>query len=98
LGENGVAACSGGMEDGAWGYTTARGSSFTVHNQFERRGQRQHEFGFDSTHGVCDGRASQGITGLFIAAAVRRSPDGHGLHRERMSTTSVGDTVREITA
>jgi hypothetical protein len=39
LGENGVAACSGGIEDGAWGYTAARGSSFTVHNQFERRGQ-----------------------------------------------------------
>jgi hypothetical protein len=78
LGENGVAACSGGIEDRACGYTSARGSSFTAHNQFERRGQRQREFGFDSTHGVCDGRASPGITGLFIATAVWRSPHGHG--------------------
>jgi hypothetical protein len=77
FGENGVAACSGGIEDGAWGYTAARGSSFTAHNQFERRGQSQREFGFDATHGVCDGRASPGITGLFIVAAVRRSPHGH---------------------
>jgi hypothetical protein len=39
LGENGVAVCSGEIEGGAWGYTAARDSSFTVYNQFERRGR-----------------------------------------------------------
>jgi hypothetical protein len=39
LGENGIVACSGEIEGGAWGYTAARDSSFTVHNQFERRGR-----------------------------------------------------------
>ena len=98
LGENGVVACSGEIEGGAWGYTAARDSSFTVHNQFERRGQRQREFGFDSTHCVSDVHTSPWTTGLFIATAVRRSSHGHEQHRERMPTTLVGGTVREITA
>jgi len=42
LGENGAAAFTSGIEGGAWGYTAIRGSSFTAHNQFGRRGQRQH--------------------------------------------------------
>jgi hypothetical protein len=46
LGENDAAACTGGIEGGACGYTATRGSSFTVHNQFGRRGQRQREFCF----------------------------------------------------
>jgi hypothetical protein len=46
LGENGVVVCSGEIEDGAWDYTAARDSSFILHNQFGRRGQRQREFGF----------------------------------------------------
>jgi hypothetical protein len=37
-------------------------------------------------------------TWLFIATADRRSSHGHRQHRERMPTTSVGGTVREITA
>ena len=65
LGENGVVACSGEIEGGAWGYTAARDSSFTVHNQFDRRGQRQREFGFDSTHCVCDVHTSPWITGYL---------------------------------
>jgi hypothetical protein len=44
LGENGAAAFTSGIEGGAWGYTAIRGSSFTAHNQFGRRGQRQRKF------------------------------------------------------
>jgi hypothetical protein len=44
LGENGAVAFTSGIECGASGYTATRGSSFTAHNQFGRRGQRQREF------------------------------------------------------
>jgi hypothetical protein len=44
LGENGATTFTSGIEGGAWGYTAIRGSSFTAHNQFGRRGQRQREF------------------------------------------------------
>jgi hypothetical protein len=44
FGENGAAAFTSGIEGGAWGYTAIRDSSFTAHNQFGRRGQRQREF------------------------------------------------------
>ena len=77
LGENGVVACSGEIEGGAWGYTAVRDSSFTVHNQFERRGQRQREFllWIDLQCAWCSYLAAD--HGLFIAALVRRALDMH---------------------
>jgi hypothetical protein len=78
LGENDVTACSVEIEVGAWGYTAARDSSFTVLNQFGRRGQRQCEFRHQSTHCVCEVHTSSWTTVLFIATATRQTISGPG--------------------
>jgi hypothetical protein len=52
LGENGAAAFTNGIEGEAWGYTAIKGSSFTAHNQFGRRGRGSANFCFGSTYGV----------------------------------------------
>jgi hypothetical protein len=77
LGENGATAFTSGIEGGAWGYTAIRGSSFTAHNQFGRRGHRQHEFSLRINLRCvwCSYLAAD--HGLFIAALVRRALDMH---------------------
>jgi hypothetical protein len=77
FGENGAAAFTSEIEGGAWGYTAIRSSSFTTHNQFGRRGQRQREFllWIDLRCAWCSYLAAD--HGLFIAALVRRALDMH---------------------
>jgi hypothetical protein len=77
LGENGAAAFTSEIEGGAWDYTAIRGSSFTAHNQFGRRGQRQREF-LLRIDLRCAWRSYLAADhGLFIAALVRRALDMH---------------------
>jgi hypothetical protein len=77
-GENGVAASLGEIGWRDWGYTAIRDCSFTVLNQFGRRGQRQCEF-WTLINTLGGGvHTPPWIIVLFIATATRLAIFGHG--------------------
>jgi hypothetical protein len=78
FGENGVVVCSGEIEDGASAYTTARDSSFILHNQFGKRGQRQREFGLLLSFTGGDENTSSWLLAQFIGTAAQQMTPDHG--------------------
>jgi hypothetical protein len=61
-----------------WGYTEVRDCSFTVHNQFGRRGQRQCEF-WTLINSLGGGvHTPSWITVLFIVMVTWLAISGHG--------------------
>jgi hypothetical protein len=77
-GENGAAMALGGIGRWDWGYTVVRNYSFTMHNQFWERWQRQCEFwtSIKLTGEVVS--VSPGFMALFIGTVVWLTIHGHG--------------------
>jgi hypothetical protein len=78
LGKNNVVVCSGEIEDGASAYTTARDSSFILHNQFGKKGQRQREFGLLLSFTGGDENTSSWLLAQFIGTAAQQMTPDHG--------------------